>query len=157
MKPSSVKTFFWLATLVLATTLSGCSGIKPYANNLPANVEVRTKTDHGIKTSALISTVKPDCEREFLGLLKFESGSNDIGLPVGQPVAMEFQFSASTLLGGSQSMTSVGITFTPKRKYRYRVFASYIDSLYELRIDEQAPGKTRWQEIESGQLSGCRQ
>lgn len=151
----SVKSFFCMATMLLATALSGCSGIKEYPNNLPANVEVQTKTDHGIKASALLFTVKPNCEKNFLGLLKFERSSTDVGVPVGKPLIMRFQFSSSTLFGGSQSMTSVGIGFTPKRKYRYRVYASYVDSLYELRLKEQAPGKSGWREIESEQLSGC--
>lgn len=158
---NSIRGHIHHATLFVAISLlPACAGTKVYPNNLAKNLEIRTTTKSDsmllrVGASVHVHRVIGPCATEYLGTVELDRKTTPIGIPVGKPSYLEVVFANSGVLGGYQSATSEGMVLTPRHGYRYRIDASYVDSLYSVVISEMPPGSTRVKEIPAKRLSGC--
>lgn len=157
---TSMQTAATGAGLLLLATLAGCSGIKPYPNDLPKNVDVYTKTAKGTfftKRSASVDIylVHAGCKYDYRGTLYVEGNRLRVGVPNDQIVDAEIQFSNASRFGGDSSSLSVDAVFKPKRHYHYRIDGSYLNDFYNVTIMEFAPGHRRGHRIHSLVLPKC--
>ena len=72
--------------LLAIVVLTGCSGLRPYPNDLDRNVVIRTTTDSGSVFSKAdvavnIFSVKADCKTEYMGTVDLTGSSVEIGIP----------------------------------------------------------------------------
>jgi hypothetical protein len=74
-----------VAGVLLGTViLTGCSGLRPYPDDLDKNVVIRTVTDSGSVFSKLgveldIFSVKAGCKTEYLGTVDLNGPSVEVG------------------------------------------------------------------------------
>jgi hypothetical protein len=159
----SVSRRHWLpypTLLVVMLWLPACSGIKPYPNDLPKNLDVRaTAKAESVMLKADASLhiyrVTGPCKTEYVGTMDLDEKSVLVGLPVGKPSYLSVEFNTSGRLGGYSSSTTQDMVLTPRAGHRYRLDASYVDSIYTVILTERAPGSGKGRELPLKPLSGC--
>ena len=128
------------AALALACLLAvGCSaGRKPYPDDLaPRNVSVRPSLA-GVKATVSVHGVDAQCKTEYLGTLDLDQPSVALGIPAGRPSWLVFNFSSSSWLRGSHSISAATL-LRPQPGYRYEIDASYKNDIYNVVLRELAP------------------
>jgi hypothetical protein len=145
------------ACLVLA---AGCSGIRTYPNVQDKNALIRIKTDSGTflsRTRADVDLFKVNaaCEAQYLGSLRLDDASLDVGLPVGDTILLAYVFSRSSFLGGRDSTSVIEMMVAPRKGYRYEFEVSYLKNTYGATGLEFVPGRPKGREIEHRRLKDC--
>jgi hypothetical protein len=151
-----------VATGLLGTLiLSGCSGLRPYPNDLERNVVIRTVSDSGSVFSKVgvdvdIFSVEANCETEYLGTVDLSDPSVEIGIPPDRLSYMVFVFSNSSFLGSSRSTLSHEALVEARAGYHYDIRVSYVDDLYNVAISETDPRTTGERKIAVRDISACK-
>jgi hypothetical protein len=133
---------FWIAALALL--IGACaSGRKTYPNDLPdKNVSVRPSLS-GVRAALHIHGVDAQCKTEYLGTVDLDRTSVPVALPAGRMSYLVFDFSGSSFLRGSHSISSATL-LRPRPAHRYEIDASYKSDIYNVAIREVPPkGATR--------------
>jgi hypothetical protein len=134
----SRRTGFAAIALVL---LAGCAGTRPYVNDAPANVTVRTELDRGVRATLHVHAVGADCRTEYRGSLRLDRPTEELALPPGAVAYLVVSFDTSSFLGGARSI-SAGALLEPRPGRRYEISAAYRDSQYDVALKEAgAPGR----------------
>lgn len=150
-----------IATALLIGLLSGCSGIKPYPNELEKNLHMRTSTDSGsifsrVRASLSILRVDAQCRTEYEGTVDLRNGAADVGVPVDRWSYLIFDFSSSGLFSGNSTIKQATL-LKPRTGYRYDVEVIYRDEMYNIAIHEVRAGSTGDREITLRGLDACTQ
>lgn len=147
------------ACLVLLA-LSGCSSLKPYPNVHEKNALIHVKTDSGsffsrTRADLHLHSVNAACATEYLGSLRLDNASVDLGLPVGNTVLLAFVFSRTSGLGSRDSASAIEMMVSPRTGHRYEFEVSYLKNRYGATGLEFAPGRSKGREIEHKRLKDC--
>ena len=142
MKLRSVARRLGMAGLALCA--AGCSGLKPYPNDLTTkNVAIRTTTNAGSMFSSV--TVELDvhgvdatsCGARYLGTLQLDRSPVALGIAPERGSVLTFRFLSAGFLGGSRSSVSREVFIAPGPDQRYEIDVSYRDDLYDVVVRER--------------------
>jgi hypothetical protein len=150
-----------IALFFAGSLITGCSGLKPYPNDLEKNIFVSTKTDSGsilsdIEASVDIFDVDKNCKLIYKGTVDLEKPITEIGLATGRASYLGFIFKTTGFLAPSTSSMSYYTLLKPRKKYRYNINVSYEDNIYDVEIRETQSRKQKGKEIKRTDLSNCR-
>ncbi len=151
-----------LITLILAAGfIPGCSGLKTYSSDLDNNLRISSETESGSMFSSVnaeldIHRIKPDCSTEYAGTVELDGPPVDVGIPTGRSSYLVFVFESSGFLSSTSGSTSYDTLLRPRRGYQYDIKVSYKENLYNVVINEIAPGGKKRRELESKELAACR-
>ena len=151
----------WACAAALAA-LGGCSGLKPYPNDLPAkNLSIRTATSSGSAFSSVraaldVYGVDASCRTQYLGTVELDAPSTTVAIAADRGSVLVFNFMSSSFLGGSRGRISREVFIKPRADQRYEIDVTYRDDLYDVVLRERLPrGAAR--EVALLDLSACRQ
>ena len=139
-----------------ASVLSGCSGLKPYADSPEKNLHIRTHTASGsafssVRASVDVYRVERGCVAEYQGTVALDNADMTMGVPANRPSYLVFRFASSAFLGSSSSTISYEALITPHPGSSYDVRVRYVDNIYNVAIKDEAG-----REVERRRLPGCR-
>jgi hypothetical protein len=146
---------------LLATVLAGCSGLKPYPNDLPTrNLSIRTATSTGSVFSSVhaevdVHSVDAACADRYLGTVVLDQPNMGIGVPPGRRSRLVFHFVSSNFLGGSRGRISREVSLQPGADHHYQIDVTYRDDLYDVAVRERSRGGAL-REVQSLELAPCR-
>jgi hypothetical protein len=145
---------------LITLLLSACSGIKPYPDLPNKNFSVQAVTQSGsllqdVEAFVDIHNVRADCSTVYMGTIKLDEPSVEIGIPAKQQSYLTFVFNTSGFFSSSSSSISSNTLFKPRPGYRYLAKVSYIDEIYDVRIYEMNPGGKQSKELEFRDLDTC--
>lgn len=148
-------------TLLAAVVLAGCSGLRPYPNNLEKNLDIRTETDSGsifskVRAEVDIYRVKADCKTEYRGTISLNEPSVEVGIPPDKLSYMAFRFSNSSFLASSRSTMSHETLLEARAGYNYGIKVSYVDDIYTVTITEKHPRSPNGREIDLRDINACK-
>jgi hypothetical protein len=97
-----------LTALILAASLSASCSLKPYPNTLEKNLYIRTETKSGsflstVRTAVNVYRVDASCRAQYEGTVELNSPSVFVGIPLGRPSYLVFNFASSSFLANTQS------------------------------------------------------
>jgi hypothetical protein len=150
-----------LSACGLVLGLTGCSGLKPYPNDLPVrNVSIRTTTSAGSMFSSVraevdVHGVDADCAARYLGTVALDRPDVAIGVPAGRRSRLTFHFLSSSLLGSHRSQISREVSLQPRVDQRYEIEVTYRDDLYDVAVRERVRGGVL-REVQPMELAACR-
>ena len=138
--------------LSLLIAVVGCSGLKAYPNTADKNLQINTKLSGSFLTEVEavlhIHRLQNGCASDYLGGVDLKNGSAQIGIAPGQATYLVFAFYTSTRLGGSSTIIPYSTVVTPRAGSRYVADVSYVDSIYNVRVQEIGPRGTSGRELE---------
>lgn len=150
---SVIRTVRWSGAALAVALLSGCAGIKPYQNYAVKNVEIRTKVESGSVLSSVTALLNvyrlgSSCRPTYIGTVDLKNPHVAIGLHVGRPVLLMFQFDSDNWFFHSSESLDDKAVLSPRVGYRYLIAVYYVKDVYSVRIKEKAPGRgSRWQRV----------
>jgi hypothetical protein len=149
------------AVWVSAVILAGCSGVRPYPDNLDKNLVIQTETDSGsifskVTAAVDIYSVSTSCETEYRGTVDLDKPTVAVGIPPDKLSYVVFVFSNASFLGSSKSTISHEALLRARAGYRYDIRVSYNDDMYNVAIDEQDPKNPRGRKIAVRDISTCK-
>ena len=142
------------ATLLAASLLAGCSGIKTYPDTLPKNLRIHA-TISKVQAALHIHRVDASCQTEYQGTVQLDKPSVEVGIPAGRQSLVAFTFSSSSFLTGSSRSVRYDTLLTPRAGYTYDVKVSYLDNIYNVTVREIDPRRSSSREIERRGLNAC--
>lgn len=135
--------FIGIICALLTTFLSiSCAGRK-LRTDLPKNVSVTSVLKdprNTVNARLFVYAVKPDCDWDHIGSFTLEQGTVDLGLPTGEPLALEFAFAATSMFSANRQ-TSQKTLFRAKEGMKYDILASYNGGMYFVEIKEASGGR----------------
>lgn len=141
--------------LIFLFVNTGCSGLKTYPNDLPKNLTVKTNTDSRmfkrVYPSLHIYDIDGSCSLTYIGTVKLNKETTEVGLPAGKLNYFSFQFDTSGW--GTQGSTAMGVLLNTKKKRKYKIDASYKDFIYNIEVFEKR--KKKFKEIEHKTHADC--
>ena len=148
--------------LLCACFLAGCSGLKPYPDNLTRNLDIHTRTESGsiisnTRASLDVYSVGTGCIAEYEGSIALSASTVSVGLPANRPSYLAFRFNSTSFLASSSSVTSYNTLFTPRQDQRYNADVSYIDNIYNVVIREKSSATPADGVVEPKDLRACNQ
>ena len=128
----------------LALWAVGCSGLKPYPNDLTTkNVAIRTTANAG----SMFSSVRVEldvhgadaasCGARYLGTLQLDRSPVALGIVPERGSVLTFRFLSAGFLGSSHSSVSRAVFIAPGPDQRYEIDVSYRDDLYDVVVRER--------------------
>lgn len=156
------KLFCIAGLLIAAGLMAGCSGIRPYPNDLAKNMRIQTETKSGsvfssLRASVDIYKVDKNCQVDYQGTVRLDKPSVMVGMPQNKLGYVVVRFNSSCFLCGSSSSMRQEILLKPRRGYNYDVKVKYIDDIYDVRIMEKHPQKSKkGRELEHRDLNDCK-
>lgn len=123
-----------------AALLAGCSGVTPYKDAGPANMELRLSSIEGgflTKRAVYLDvwTGPKGPNMQYLGTRKFD-GAGTIGLPVGRPLHLALAFEEGSFLGGASATETIEVPMKAIRSgQRYRLTVAYDDIGFDWDLD----------------------
>jgi hypothetical protein len=152
----------WAGVAAVLAALAGCSGIKPYLNDLSAqNLSIRTVASSGSAFSSVrveldVHGVDAVCRTQYLGTVRLDQPSVAVGIPTDRGSHLVFKFLSSNFLGGSRGQISREVFIKPTPGQRYEIDVTYRDDLYDVVLRERSPrGAAR--EVPSPDSRACGQ
>lgn len=141
-------------------TLTACSGLQTYPNNLDKNLNVRTQLQSGsafskVRASMSIYQVNSKCQIEYEGTVKLDEQRVPVGIPAGRWSYLVFDFSSSGFLSNTSTNTSSRTLLNPRAGKHYDIDVSYLDDIYNVTIRSIASDGTA-SELPLLGLEACR-
>jgi hypothetical protein len=149
-----------ISAAVAVVLLAGCSGIRPYPNDLEKNLQVRTQTRSGsmfekVRAAVDIYRVNAQCRLDYQGTVDLDKPALAVGIPAGRLSYLVFNFASSSFLGGNRSRISQETLLEPRIGYRYDIDVSYRDDIYNVVVRERHPHKGAGRELGLVGLGAC--
>lgn len=148
-----------VAGCLVAIALAGCSGIPTYPNTLAKNLNITTRVKAASGRTAVafdIHRVNARCETEHQGRINLEDGATAVGIPVGEPLFLDFIFASKGFLSSSVSATRYSTLLTPRSGYRYSAQVKYDRGIYDVVIRETRRRGSAGRVIDRVPLSACK-
>ena len=148
------------AVLLAAVSLTGCSGLRPYPDDLEKNVVIRTDTDAGsmfskVRADVDIFGINANCETEYHGTVSLNEPSVAVGIPAEKLSYMVFVFSNSSFLFGSSSTMRHETLLKARAGHTYDIEVSYVDDIYNVAISEKHPAAPKARKIALRSMGAC--
>jgi hypothetical protein len=148
------------ACLLGACVLAGCSGLKTYPDAGTKNLIVRTEASSGsmlgrTRVSVHIHEVSAGCRTQYLGTVQLDEPTVEIGIPVGRPSYLVFNFHSSSFLGSTSGSINYETLLNPRAGYIYEAGARYTDGIYHVVIREAGARGKPSREIARRGLADC--
>lgn len=146
---------------LLAIGLAGCSGLKPYPNDLPTrNLSIRTATSSGsvfssVRAEVDVHSVDAACADRYLGTVQLDQPNVAIGVPLARRSRLVFHFVSSAFLGGSRGRISREVSLQPGADQHFQIDVTYRDDLYDVTVRERSRGGVL-REVPSMEFAACR-
>ena len=119
-----------------ALLLAGCEATRYYGGPPEKNLQVTTSLSG---TRAAMGVHRLDqCTTYYEGVVDLDRPVVEVGLPIGRPTVLVFEFYSSGLLMGNTSVKKEAMLL-PRPGYRYEASAVYKDSLYDVQLREIDP------------------
>jgi len=132
-----------LGMAVLVATAVGCSGLKPYPNELPTkNITIRTATNAGsmfasVRVELDVHGVDASCRTQYLGTVPLDQPSGAVGIAPERGSVLTFHFLSSNFLGSSRGRISREVFIAPRPDQRFEIDVTYRDDLYDVVLRER--------------------
>lgn len=158
---------FWRArflsraiVLLACAWLAACSSVRTYPTDGPFNLQIQTTTESGsflrdVTVAVDIHRVGPGCVLEHLGRRQLGDTVQELRLPVGVPLYLEFIFLKSGRWVNDSSLVRYDTLLTAMAGHRYSAQVRYLNGLYEVVVHEAAAGQTRARVVERHQPDRC--
>jgi hypothetical protein len=144
-----------VAVLLSIFLLSGCGGDKLYRTTLPSNLTVSTIAK-SMTATLNIHSVDTQCNPSYLGTIKLNSETTDLGIPTNKPVHLVVGFSSTSFLRSSSTYSSYDILIVPRPEYRYEMAVRYVDNIYNVEVFEVNRNTGERQEVGGKGIQNCR-
>ena len=149
-----------LGLLIFVGLMAGCSGKYAYRDTLAKNVHIETKTDSGsvfsnVAAAVGIYRVDEHCKIEYQGTVDLDEPTVSVGIPSGKPTYLVFEFASTAFLASSRRSVSYETLLVPAAGRDYAIKVSYLDDLYNVRIDESQPGNAAPRRVPRRDLRAC--
>lgn len=153
---------YGMVLLACVGMLAACSGIKTYPDSLEKNLIIKVATDSGsffsaVKASLDIYDVDADCNVSYIGTVKLDRPTVEVGVRPEHISYLSFRFNSSGFLSNSSSQISYDTLVKLHKKYRYDVSVRYKNDIYNVEIVEKRSANTQGREIAVRQLQQCNQ
>lgn len=147
--------------LPLAITLAGCgTSIPRYSSELPKNLQVVPEIETGSVLKRVfpefdVHRVSADCELQFQGRVFLDEAREEVGLPTGELLYLQFIFERDHRISKNMSVIRQGALLTPRPGYTYVAKVRHRDGLFAVDLQERSKnGSVR--NLERVPLSECR-
>jgi hypothetical protein len=153
--------FLIRGTVLLACAgLAACSSVRTYPTDGPFNLQVRTTTESGsflrdVTVAVDIHRVAPGCGLEYQGRRQLGDTVQELRLPVGVPLYLEFIFLKSGRWVNDSSVVRHDTWLTARAGHRYTAQVRYLNGLYEVVVHEADAGQTGARIVERYQPDRC--
>lgn len=153
--------FLSRGTVILAcASLAACSSVRTYPADGPFNLQVQTTTESGsflrdVTVAVDIHRVKPGCGLEHLGRRQLGETVQELKLPVGVPLYLEFIFLKSGRWVKGSSVVRHDTLMTAKAGFHYAARVRYLNGLYEVVVHEASTGQAPARVVERRPLDRC--
>lgn len=146
--------------LLACAWLAACSSVRTYPTDGPFNLQVQTTTESGsflrdVTVSVDIHRVTPGCGFEHLGRRQLGDTVQELRLPVGVPLYLEFIFLKSGRWVNDSSLVRHDTLLTARAGHRYTAQVRYLNGLYDVVVHEAAAGQTKARVVERHQPDRC--
>lgn len=146
--------------LLACACLAACSSVRTYPTDGPFNLQVQTTTESGsflrdVSVAVDIYRVSPGCGLEHLGRRELGETVQELKLPVGVPLYLDFMFLKSGRWVNHSSLVRHDTLMTAKAGHRYVAQARYLNGLYEVVVRETAAGQASAGVVERRPLDRC--
>ena len=124
-----------------AALVAGCGGVKPYADQGPANMVLKlTSVEGGFMSSRAVYldvwTGPKGPNMEYLGTREFKKGTSTIGLPTNQPLHLAIAFEEAGWLGGPTATDTIELPMQPIRAgQRWQLTVAHDDIGFDWDLD----------------------
>jgi hypothetical protein len=150
----------FVGLLAVIGLLVGCSGKYTYPNTLAKNLYIQTETDSGsvfssVRAAVGIYGVDDQCEIEYQGTVNLDERPISVGIPLGRPSYLVFEFASSSFLANSSRSITYETLLTPVAGRDYDLKVSYLDDIYNVEIRESRPGDVVARNIDRKDLRAC--
>ncbi len=141
-------------------SLAACSSVRTYSPDGPFNLQILTTTEsgsflHDVTVAVDIHRVLPGCRFDHLGRRQLGDTVQQLGLPVGEPLYLEFIFLKSGRWVNGASVVRHDTLLTARAGHRYTAQVRYLTGLYEVVVHEAAVGQTRARVVERHPPDSC--
>ena len=96
------------------------------------------------------------CELEHQGRINLENGTTRVGIPVNEPVFLDFIFASKGFLSPNVSATRYSTVLTPHTGYAYTAQVRYDKGIYNVIIREMRRGDSTGRVIDRVPLRDCK-
>lgn len=149
-----------VVVLLACASLAACSSVRTYPTDGPFNLQVQTTTESGsflrdVSVAVDIYRVSPGCGIEHLGRRQLGETMQELKLPVGVPLYLDFIFLKSGRWVNESSVVRYDTLMTAKAGHRYAARARYLNGLYEVVVHETAAGQAPARVVERRPLDRC--
>lgn len=141
-------------------SLAACSSVQTYSTDGPFNLQILTTTESGsflrdVTVAVDIHKVLPGCGLEHLGRRQLGDTVQELGLPVGVPLYLEFIFLKSGRWVNHASLVRHRTLLSARAGHRYIAKVRYVNGLYEVVMHDVTEGHTRARVVEQQQPDRC--
>jgi hypothetical protein len=126
----------------MALGLAACDVSQPYSGVAETNMQVRTNVTSG-RIALDVMSVSNRCETAYLGYVALDRPVVEIGLPVGRPSLLVFQFE-----GKGNTPIKKEVQVTPRTGNRYEATVTYKASIYDIELREIDPRAGTYHELD---------
>ena len=127
------------AALALALA-AGCEATRYYRGPAEKNLQVQASISG---TKAVMGVHRLEgCTTQYEGIVDLDRPMVDVGLPLGRPTVLVFEFYSSSLISGNTSIKKEAM-LQPRPGYRYLAAVNYKDALYDVQVWEYDPRGAR--------------
>lgn len=133
-----------------------CAGRK-LRTDLPRNVSITSilkDSSNTVNAALFVFSIDSKCKWEQVAQYKLAPGTVDLGLPVGEKLALEFAFSATSMFSSNRQV-SHQILFVAKDQAKYNIETSYNNGVYFVEVKEKAGGQKQGKIIERTDPNTC--
>jgi hypothetical protein len=146
---------------LVAALLAACSGIKTYPDVQPRNLKIHGEASSGsvfstVRASVHIHRIDAKCQSDYLGTVRVEERTADVGIPAGRTSLLAVTFFSSSILSYSNSSTRYETLLTPRPGYSYDMKISYAEDIYSVMLREIDPRGSRAHEIARVSPDSCK-
>jgi hypothetical protein len=146
--------------LLACAWLAACTSVRTYPTDGPFNFQLQATTESGsflrdVTVAVDIHRVTSDCGLEHLGRRQLGDTVQELRLPVGVQLYLDFIFLKSGRWVNDASLVRHDTLLTARAGHRYTAQVRYLNGLYEVVVYEAAPGQVQARVVERRQPDRC--
>jgi hypothetical protein len=140
--------------------LAACTSVRTYPTDGPFNFQLQATTEAGsllrdVTVAVDIHRVTPDCGFEHLGRRQLGDTVQELRLPVGVQLYLEFIFLKSGRWVNDTSLVRHDTLLTARAGHRYTAQVRYLNGLYEVVVYEATSGQVTARVVERRRPDRC--
>ena len=156
----STTGLFRCIVLLACAWLAACTSVRPYPTDGPFNLQLQATTASGsilrdVTVAVDVFRVAPGCRLEHLGRRELGDAVQELRLPVGELLYLDFIFLKSGRWVNDASVVRHDTLLTARPGHRYTAQARYLNGLYEVVVHEAAAGQAATRVVERRRRDRC--